>query len=186
MAKFDKKLAAILNKCGVINEQQRDEALAESEKNNASLTQVLLDKKFCDEETLITAVADEMAYYPINLSRVEPAREALELLSEEQAKSYQVLPIAKMGKMITLAIANPFDVLILDDVKIVTGCEIIPVLSTETAIKRLTELSYKKSADVQGELAATAAQLESESVKPAAGAAVTGDEEDENWRPSSS
>jgi type IV pilus assembly protein PilB len=188
MAKFDKKLAAILNKCGVINEEQRDNALAESEKNNTSLTQVLLDRKFCDEERLITAVADEMAYYPINLAKVEPTREALELLSEEQAKSYQVLPLSKMGKMVTLAIANPFDVLILDDVKIVTGCEIIPVLSTETTIKRVTELAYKKPVDMQGELAATAAQLENDYNQPSeAGSEAPlpagAEEEDENSAP---
>ena len=160
MAKFDKKLAGILTKCRVISEQQRDEALAECEKNNASLTQVLIDKKFCDEETLITSVAEEMSYYPVNLSKIDVSADALEILSEEQANTYQVLPISRMGKMLTLAIANPFDVLILDDVKIVTGCEIIPVLTTETAIKKAIERAFKKSVDVQGEMAETAALLD--------------------------
>src|SRR3569832_1893411 len=98
MAKFDKKLAGILTKCGVISEQQRDEALAESEKNNASLTQVLLDKKFCDEDSLVTAVADEMNYYPVNLNKIEPAAEALELLSEEQSKGGRGGPRAGGGE----------------------------------------------------------------------------------------
>ena len=55
-----------------------------------------------------------MSYYPINLTKTEVPKEVLEVLTEEQCNSYQVLPIAKMGKMLTLAIANPFDVLILD------------------------------------------------------------------------
>jgi type IV pilus assembly protein PilB len=162
MAKFDKKLAAILTKCHVIDEQQRDSVLAECEKNNTSLTQVLIDKKLCDEETLITTVAEEMNYYPMNLAKVEVSSDALEVLNEEQAQSYQVLPIAKMGKMLTLAIANPFDVIILDDVKVVTGCEIIPVLSTETAIKAAIGRAYKKGVNTQGEVAATAALLDSQ------------------------
>jgi type IV pilus assembly protein PilB len=183
VAKFDKKLAAILSKCRVITDQQRDEALSEAEKNNASLTQYLIDKKYCDEETLITAVAEEMSYYPINLAKVDPSPDAMELLTEEQSKNYQVVPIAKMGKLITLAIANPFDVLLLDDIKIVTGCEIVPVLATETAIKKAIEKAFKKSVDMQGELAAATAQLENQLVGTDMAAATSEDAEDENSAP---
>ena len=182
MAKFDKKLAAILTKTKIITEAQRDEAFAESEKGSASFTQVILDKKFCEESDIITSVAEEMNYYPINLARVDPTPEAIELLSEEQANNYQVFPVAKLGKMLTLAIANPFDVLLLDDVKLVTGCDIVPVLATETAIRRAIEKAFKKTADIAGDLAATVNMLESEmtSVVDAAG---NEDEENENSAP---
>ena len=76
MAKFDKKLAAILTKTKVITEQQRDEALIECDKNGASLTQTLLEKNYCDEATLITSVAEEMNYYPINLSKIDASPDA--------------------------------------------------------------------------------------------------------------
>ena len=182
MAKFDKKLATILAKCGVIDEKQRDEALAESEKNNSSLTQILISKNYCKEDVLITAVAEEMNYYPIDLSKVEVSADALELLSEDQTQAYQVLPIARMGKILTLAIANPFDVLILDDVKIVTGCEIIPVLSSETAIKKAIDKAFKKTVDVQGELsAATAALLDPTGMETSA--STSEEVEDENSAP---
>ena len=180
MGKFDKKLAMILSKCGVISEQQREESLAESEKNNSSLTQVLIDKKFCDEDTLITAVAAEMNLYPINLSKVECSAEALETLSEDKTKDYQVLPIAKMGKVLTLAIANPFDVLILDDVKIVTGCEIIAVLTTETAIKKAIDKAFHVQADVKEEINAAAALLGPAGIETAT---LSEDLEDENSGP---
>jgi len=182
MGKFDKKLAAILTKTRVISEQQRDEALAESEKSNTSLTEVLIEKKYCDEATLITSVAEEMNYYPINLAKIDPSPDALELLNEEQANNYQVFPVAKLGKMLTLAIANPFDVLLLDDVKIVTGCEIVPVLTTETAIKKAIEKAFKKTVDLQGELAATAALLET-SATDTSGPTSNEDEENENSAP---
>ena len=160
MAKFDKKLAGILTKCQVLTEQQRDEILLDCERNNASLTQTLIDKKICTEDVILTSVAEEMNYYPINLARVDPSKDALETLTEEQASSYQVLPISKMGKLMTLAIANPFDVLILDDVKIVTGCEIIPVLSSELALRKAIEKAFKQTVDMQGELSNAAALLD--------------------------
>jgi type IV pilus assembly protein PilB len=182
MGKFDKKLAAILTKTRVITEAQRDEALAESERNNSSLTEVLIEKKFCEESTLITSVAEEMNYYPINLSRIDASPDALELLNEEQARNYEVFPVARLGKMLTLAIANPFDVLLLDDVKIVTGCEIVPVLTTETAIKKAIEKAFKKEGSIQGELAATAALLETEATDTS-GPSTSEDQEDENSAP---
>ena len=181
MAKFDKKLAAILTKTKVITEQQRDEALAESEKSNNSLTQVLLEKKLCEETDIIVSVAEEMNYYPINLARLESSPEALELLSEEQANNYQVFPVARLGKMLTLAIANPFDVLLLDDIKLVTGCDIVPVLSTETAIKKAIDKAFKKTVDVAGELAATVNMLETGA--PVGDLPQAEDEENENSAP---
>ncbi|MGD0092549.1 MAG: ATPase, T2SS/T4P/T4SS family [Planctomycetota bacterium] len=161
MAKFDKKLAGILSKCALITMEQRDEAVAECEKNNSSLTQYLIEKKYCTEETLIAAVSEEMSCYPINLSRIDIPKDVLEVLSEENAREYQVLPVARMGKLLTLAIANPFDVVIQDDVKIVTGCEIIPVVSTEIAIKKAIDKAYKKNVDVdvQGQLSEAHARL---------------------------
>ncbi|MFH0940022.1 MAG: ATPase, T2SS/T4P/T4SS family [Planctomycetota bacterium] len=182
MAKFDKKLATVLTKCRLINDQQRDEALNEAEKNNSSLLQILINKKFCDEETLITTIAEEVNYYPINLACITPSPDALEVLSEEQIKSYQALPISKMGKLLTLAIANPFDVLTLDDVKIVTGCEVVPVLTTETAIKKAIEKAFRKDVNIQDELAATAALLDNQ-LLATDGIAVSQDAEDENSAP---
>jgi len=184
MAKFDKKLAGILTKCQVLTEQQRDEILLDCERNNASLTQTLVEKNICTEDVILTSVAEEMNYYPINLSKVDPSSDALETLTEEQANSYQVLPISKMGKLMTLAIANPFDVLILDDVKIVTGCEIIPVLSSELALRKAIDRAFKKNNDVQGELSDAAALLDQHYGMGAELAQATDqDAEDENSGP---
>src|SRR5262245_51568697 len=119
MAKFDKKLAAILVKGKLLTEEQKESMLADSERQNVSLVEVILEKKVCGEGEILAAVSQEMNLHPINLSKVKPQQIALEKLTEEQCKTYQVLPVAKLGKILTVAVANPFDVLILDDVKLV-------------------------------------------------------------------
>src|SRR5204862_2923952 len=101
----------------------------------------------------------EMNYYPINLAHLSVDPAALETVSEEQANNYLVLPLARMGKLLTLAICNPFDVLLLDDLKIITGCDIIQVLATETGIKKAIERAYKKPVNVQKELNAVTEML---------------------------
>ena len=147
MAKFDKKLGAILTKCALLSEEQKDDLLAESERNNQSLTEVILERKICDEQTVVSAIAGEMNIHPISLEKVKPNPTALEKLTEEQCKSYEVLPISKLGKVLTIAVANPFDVLILDDVKIVTGCEIIPVVATDVSLKKAIKDAFTEEVD---------------------------------------
>jgi type IV pilus assembly protein PilB len=147
LAKFDKKLAGILSKSGLLPEDKREALLEEAEKSNGSLTALLMEKGVCKEEEIVVAVAQELNYHPIPLQQVQPDRAAMEHLTVEQCKTYQVVPVAKNGKLLTVAMANPFDVLILDDVKIVTGCEIIPVVATDVAVQKVLQAWNKDEVD---------------------------------------
>jgi type IV pilus assembly protein PilB len=187
MGKADKKLAMMLSKCGIISDSQRDQGLSETEVGGASFTQWVIEKQICSEDALITTVASEMNYYPINLAHLSVDPAALETVTEEQALNYMVLPLARMGKLLTLAICNPFDVLLLDDLKIITGCDIIPVLASETGIKKAIEKAYRKPVNVQKELNAVTEMLgveaESNEAIRVEAAAKTEDEENENSAP---
>src|SRR5947207_2588068 len=187
MGKADKKLATMLSKCGVITEAQRDQGLGETETSGVSITQWIVEKQICSEDQLVTTVASEMNYYPINLAHLSVDPAAMETVSEEQALNYMVLPLARMGKLLTLAICNPFDVLLLDDLKIITGCDIIPVIATETGIKKAIEKSYRKPVNVQKELNAVTEMLGDSAEAAEAiqidSTAKTEDEENENSAP---
>ncbi|MCK6474507.1 MAG: Flp pilus assembly complex ATPase component TadA [Planctomycetes bacterium] len=152
MAKFDKKLAGILFESNLLKEDQRDTLVGEADRNNTSLTELLLERGLCVETDIIAAVADNLNFHPINLEKVTPNSMALDSLTEEQCKIYGVLPISKVGKVLTLAVANPFDVLILDDVKIVTGCEIVPVVSTDVAVKKAIKAAFAQEVDTEGQM----------------------------------
>ena len=162
MGKADKKLATMLCKCGVLTEQQRDQGLSESETSNSSFTQWVIEKNFCTEDKLLTLIASEMNYFPINLANLSCDPAALEIVTEEQANNYQVLPLARMGKLLTVAVCNPFDVLLLDDLKIITGCDIIPVLAIETGLKKAIDKAYKKQVNMQVELSTVTDMLDQE------------------------
>jgi type IV pilus assembly protein PilB len=183
MGKADKKLATMLTKCGMISDIQRDQGLNESDAGGISFTQWVVDKSICTEDALVTTIAREMNYYPINLAHLSCDPAALETVSEEQAANYQVLPLARMGKLLTLAICNPFDVLLLDDLKIITGCDIIPVLATETGLKKAIDKAYR-SGNAQVELAAVTELIEdNHQAETGDEVQVTGDEESENSAP---
>ncbi|MCX7805763.1 MAG: ATPase, T2SS/T4P/T4SS family, partial [Planctomycetota bacterium] len=143
MAKFDRKLGTILTRAGILTEEQREQAIADAEKENSSLTKVLVARNILSERDVLGAVAAEMGIPPIDLEKVQFQPEALEKLDREKAASYQVLPIARIGKTLTLAMANPSDVLVIDDLHVSTGCDIVPVVSTDLAIAKAIERAYK-------------------------------------------
>jgi len=152
-AKFDKKLGAILTKYGLLPDDQREALVTEAERDpNMTLTELVIQKGLAKEHQIVEVIAREMNYHPVNLDKVRPAPGALEKLSEDQCKTYQVLPIARLGKMLTVALANPFDVLILDDVKLVTGCEIVPVVASDIALKKAIKGSFQEEVDTEQQM----------------------------------
>ena len=142
MAKFDKRLGRILLAAELLNEESlgRAEELATGEKK--SLAQVIIEHGIVEERDFIGSVALEMNIPPIDLSRTAASDEALACLPQDMALYYGVLPVAKIGNVLTMAVANPFDILKLDDVQIITGSDIRPVVSTEVGIRKAIEKGY--------------------------------------------
>jgi len=152
VSKFDKKLAGILAKYGVLAEEQRENILAAAEEKQKSLTAYLIEQKLSTEAGIIGAVAMDMNLPPIDIEKVEIDPEALSLVPEDIARHYQVLPVAKIGNTLTLAVANPLDVLTQDDVNIVTGCDLMPVVSTDVSINKGIQKAYKTADPVAADM----------------------------------
>ena len=142
--KFDKRLKSILTKHKVLPEASLGEALTKAEESEQSLTQVLVESKLLTEEVFLTALSQETNLPPINVFKVRPDESLSQLLPENLASYYGVIPVSKVGSVITLAISNPFDILQLDDIQIVTGCDIRPVLSTDVAIRKAIPEVYNR------------------------------------------
>ena len=146
MARLDKKLAGVLAKYGVVAHKDADEFVAAAEGAGQSLTEYLINEKLAAEPDIIGAVSMEMNLPPIDLDKVELDPEVLELIPEDMARRHQVLPVAKIGRTLTLAVADPLDILSRDDVRMVTGCALMPVVSTDVAIKKTIQKAYAGSA----------------------------------------
>ncbi len=106
----------------------------------------MIDQKLLTERDVNAADSLEMKMPPIDVTRVEVEDQVLESLPQDLAKYYGVLPIARIGDTLTLAVSNPFDILKLDDIRIVTGCNLRPVVSTDLSIQRAIAKVYDRSA----------------------------------------
>jgi type IV pilus assembly protein PilB len=154
--KFYPRLRRVLVKHGVLDEAKADEAAAAAEKDNRSWVEILLERGMVDETGYLSAISLETSMAPVDVEKVMCQEEALATLTQEMAAYYCVLPLSRIGNVLTLAVGNPFDILKLDDVRTVTNCDIRPVVSTERTIRRALQRAYNPSAakmeDVLGDL----------------------------------
>lgn len=100
------------------------------------IVDVLLDQQVLTEEQLFETLALASGIAPVDLTRVTPDADALEALPQETCKEHCVLPVARDGDVLTVVVSDPFDVLLLDDLNILSGNKVKPVLSYPAAIQR--------------------------------------------------
>ncbi|MBZ0150141.1 MAG: Flp pilus assembly complex ATPase component TadA [Planctomycetes bacterium] len=147
MSQFAKKLRGLLEKAGKLDAATGDTLVAEAQSQRRPFTEVLVKKGIATESELVAVIAKAANIPPIDLSRVSVNKEVLESVPEEVAREYCIFPVDKIGNLITVAVANPFDVLKLDDIRIITGCQLRLVVSTAEEIEKLRAKGYQRETE---------------------------------------
>lgn len=110
---------------------------------------------FSDETKELVTLSEDSGVPPIDLSKYKVDVDVLRLVPEHLARNYQVLPLAKMGRVLTVATADPFEVFVLDNLKMITRCSIQTVVASTSQIKKSQDGYYGSAALAQ----ATAAEI---------------------------
>lgn len=152
MIQFAKKVRTILEKAGKVEPEVGDELVAESHSEKRPLTELVVKKGLVSERELLCLIAQSANIPPIDLGKIKVEPEVLEAVPIDLAKQYQIFPIDRIGSILTLAVANPFDVLKLDDIRIITGCQLRPVLTTQEALEKIIPEAYKSDAETVGDI----------------------------------
>ena len=147
MTQFAKKLRGILEKAGKLDGPTGDTLLAESQAQKRPFTEVLVKKGVASEAELVALIAKAANIPPIDLTKVNVNKEVLESVPEDVAREYCIFPVDRIGQIITVAVANPFDVLKLDDIRIITGCQLRLVVSTAEEIEKIRGKGYQKETE---------------------------------------
>lgn len=150
--KFDKRLTTILEKRNLLEAEVLKDVVDRAARERKSVTATLIETESVSEDELLVILAEETNIPPLDVHKLSPDESVLQLLPENLANYYQVIPIAKIGNILTLAVSNPFDILKLDDIQIVTGCTIRPVLSTDVSIKESIPEVYNKGREMVRDL----------------------------------
>ncbi|MQY70233.1 MAG: type II secretion system protein GspE, partial [Firmicutes bacterium] len=133
----------------IVTPEQLTQALARQKETRENLEKILVDLRLVKDEKL-TALKKKESFYDEKslLGQVDP--EVLKLVPETVARRYCIIPLSKNGKKIlTLAVTDLNDVVAIDTVRTISGCEIKAVLASEKDIMTAVERYYSGSPDME-------------------------------------
>lgn len=136
------RLTEILLKKGIITQEKLDRALQIQKEKGGSLSDILVSEGAISQNELLAVLSQELGIPPISLfkCRIEPS--LTKIIPKKIAMHYHILPISKIGSLLTVAMADPLNVFALDDLKQVTGLEISPIITSHDDMKVALEQCY--------------------------------------------
>jgi len=143
-----KRLGKVLVQSGVITQEQLDDAIAQQDER--SLPATLADLGYADDIKIAQAVANQMGLPFVDLAAYDIDPNAAMAVSAELARRYSVLPIKVQDEELIVAMADPANIFAIDDLRIVTGYDIRPVVAAESDLAATIEKFAAQQTDVAG------------------------------------
>ena len=131
---FGERIADALVEDGLLSAGQIGELLEQQKREGSRLIKLIVDKSYVSEQDLAVSMGRVLNVPPINLARVSIPPEIVELLPRDTAHNYKIVPISRLENRLFIAMADPLNVLAIDDVKRITKLEISPLIASEKAI----------------------------------------------------
>lgn len=132
------KLGEILVQQGLITEQHLAEGIKYQKKNGGRIGEVLIKLGFLTEEDIVVALGKQLnipfSTKSNNILTPSMTQVLNKIVPFEFAKSNLVLPLSKHGNILTCAVSDPLDLLMLDNLKMVSGCEISLVIAAKAEL----------------------------------------------------
>lgn len=142
-------LGELLLREKVISSEQLKTAVELQRQRSLPLHTTLVSLGYINEEEIAKALSRQLGYPYIDLDQFEVAPEVVELIPAEIAKKYIVMPIHRIRSFLTLAMVDPTDLEVIEDIRFRTGLSIQPVISTETGIMNAINKYYGSVAAVK-------------------------------------
>jgi type IV pilus assembly protein PilB len=142
MAKGRKRLGDLMIEAELINQEKLDKALDIQKKTGERLGKVLLNLGYITESDMIEVLELQLGVSHVALADIVIDQQVAESIPIVIAERYQVIPIKKEGKKLTVAMVDPTNFYAIDDIRMVSGCEVVPVIATEREIMRSISRTY--------------------------------------------
>ena len=139
----DKQLGELLMERGLISKQQLDEALALQKDKGGLIGEILVDLGFVREEEIAKTLTAQYGFPYLPLSNYEVDSQIINMIPGRVARQYLLIPIDKIGENLTIAMSNPLNIHAIEDVELLSNCNVLVFISTSSDIKRAITKYYK-------------------------------------------
>ena len=144
MKEEHKKLGELLLEAGLIDEFQLKSALADQGGWGGRLGSIMIRKGFVSEKEVLSVIEKQYGLSVISLDTIEkPSDEVLKMVGADVARKFGIFPVGLEGKTLVIAIADPTDLKVLDDITFKLGMRVKPRLALESEIMRAIAVHYE-------------------------------------------
>ncbi|WP_427339164.1 type II secretion system ATPase GspE [Caloranaerobacter sp. DY30410] len=144
MSRSKFRLGELLISAGKITEEQLKNALEEQKKTGKKLGELLVEKGYIKEGEIIEVLEYQLGIPHMDLDKYFIDPEVPKIIPEKLARRHTLIPIKKDGNKLIVAMADPLNIFAIDDIKIATGLDVEPVISTRKDILNSIEQYYGK------------------------------------------
>lgn len=124
-------LGEILQENGLINAEQLQEALQAQQDTDQKIGRILVEKGFITEQQLLEALEFILGIPQVQINKLQIEPEMVKILPTTLIRKHKILPIAVNHGRLTLAMADPLNYEAIDDVRIITNMDVVPVMACE-------------------------------------------------------
>jgi type IV pilus assembly protein PilB len=141
-----KKIGEILIEAGLIDQSGLRSALAEQQRWGGPLGRIMIDLRLVSEVNLVNALSKQLHVPTVDLDKVSPTAEVLALIPAEFAVDNVLLPFKREGKFLDVALSDPANLGIVDELRIRTQLNIRSHLAGPKALERALARFYHRGA----------------------------------------
>jgi len=143
----NRRLGDLLVADGLLTAEQLRKALAEQKGSPEKIGSVLIRLNYINDDQLIGFLSRQYGVPSITLAQLDIDSDVLKLVPAPIARKYEVIPVRKMGNSLALAMADPTNVFALDDIAFMTNLQVLPLVASQTAIKKAIDRNYESKTE---------------------------------------
>lgn len=136
----------------LISQQAIDDALDQEKKIGGNVFKILIANGYISEDVLLNNVANMMNMELVDLSKVNIERAAINKISASSAKFYNIIPVRVIKNSVEIAVSDPLNIKLTDDLRFVSGLNIKLIIAKEEDIKKAIEKYYGEEDESLGEV----------------------------------
>lgn len=133
----------------LLNSEQLQKVLDFQKKNDVNMGTAIVSLGYISEEDMAQALSRQLGYPYIDLEQFDVYAEVIELIPVETAKKHLIMPIHRIRSFLTLAMVDPTDLEVIEDIRFRTGLSIQPVIASESGISNAIKKFYGSSDSVR-------------------------------------
>jgi type IV pilus assembly protein PilB len=136
---MEPRIAELLVRGGIVSREQLTQAQEKERENGSSVTKELVKLGFTTEDSLTEFLAQQFGIEKVELNPVEIEDSVFGLVPAHLVQKHQIIPVKLLGSNLTVAMADPTDLVAINEVKFITGYGVRVVAASPSAIKKTLE-----------------------------------------------